>query len=214
MAVITFKCPGCGSNAMPLNVRAYAKRDAGVVYAFVICPTCSLPAALQLTQGPNSKVTADWFMTSDAKGSIDAIVQSGWRVSATFPEFQEKQAPQHTPDDIARLYKQAGSAQSRQENEAAGFLFGKTLEASVKHLAPAISGTLAQRIDGLAQNGTIPEDVQKWAHEIRIVRNGAVHETSEPAAEEIAAMAEFTEAFLLFVFTMRKKYEDRRSKQP
>jgi hypothetical protein len=198
---------------MPLNVHAYCKRDDGLIYAFVVCPTCYLPAALGLFQGKSPKANADWFLTSDAKGSIDILVQSGWEVKTTFPEFREKEAPQHTPDDIARLYRQAASAQSRQENEAAGFLYGKTLEASIKRLAPSITGTLAQRIERLSQDGILSEDVRKWAHEIRIVRNDAVHETDEPAPQEIVAMAEFTEAFLLFVFTMRKKYEDRKSKQ-
>jgi hypothetical protein len=198
---------------MPLNVQAYAKRDNGIVYAFVLCPTCRLPSALALSQGKSPTATADWFLTADAKGSIDILVKTGWEVATTFPEFREKEAPQHTPDDIARLYKQAASAQSRQENDAAGFLYGKTLEVAIKRLAPSTTGTLAQRIDRLSQDGIISEDVRKWAHEIRLVRNDAVHEINEPVTDEITAMAEFTEAFLMFVFTMRKKYEDRKSKQ-
>lgn len=213
MAVISSKCPGCGAEPMPLVVQAYSKRDDSMVYAFVTCPTCKMPAALVLIAGNDRKATADWFLTGSSQGNVDAAVASGWKVITSFPTFQEKEAPQHTPADIARLFKQAASAQQRQENEAAGFLFGKTLEASIKKLAPEVTGTLAQRIDRLAEAGDISADVRKWAHEIRIIRNDAVHETIEPPPEEIAAIAEFTEAFLLFVFTMRRKYEDRKSKQ-
>jgi hypothetical protein len=212
MAVISSKCPGCGAEPMPLVVQTYSKRDDAMIYAFVVCPTCNLPAALVLTPGQHNRATATWFMSTSARGNVDAAVASGWDVRASFPTFQEKEAPQHTPGDIARLFKQATSAQRRQENEAAGFLFGKTLEASIKKLAPETTGTLAQRIDRLAETGDISADVRKWAHEIRIIRNDAVHETIEPPPEEIAAIAEFTEAFLLFVFTMRRKYEDRKSK--
>jgi hypothetical protein len=172
-----------------------------------------MPAALLLSPGRDMKATADWFLTGNSKGNVDAAVESGWNVITSFPSYQEKEAPQHTPSDIARLFKQAASAQQRQENEAAGFLFGKTLEASIMKLAPDVTGTLAQRIDRLAQKGEISSDVRNWAHEIRIIRNGAVHEAAEPPSQEIAAIAEFTEAFLLFVFTMRRKYEDRQSKQ-
>jgi hypothetical protein len=139
MAVISSKCPGCGAEPMPLVVHAYSKRDDAMVYAFVTCPTCKSPSALVLTPGRDRKATSDWFFTGSSKGSVDAAVASGWNVITSFPTFQEKGAPQHTPDDIARLFKQAASAQRRQENEAAGFLFGKTLEASIKKLAPDVS---------------------------------------------------------------------------
>lgn len=198
---------------MPLKVHAFAKRDAGMVYAFVTCPTCGHPASLVLIQGANVKATADWFMTGGTLANVDAVIASGWKVIASLPAYREKDAPEHTPDDIARLFKQAASAQSRQEFEAAGFLYGKTLEASIKKLAPDVIGTLSQRIDRLAEAAMLPEDVRKWAHEIRIIRNDAVHETVEPPPEEITAMGEFAEAFLLFMFTMRRKYEERKSKE-
>ena len=163
MAVISSKCPGCGAEPMPLVVQVYSKRDDSMVYAFVTCPTCKMPAALVLIAGNDRKATADWFLTGSSQGNVDAAVASGWKVITSFPTFQEKEAPQHTPADIARLFKQAASAQQRQENEAAGFLFGKTLEASIKKLAPEVTGTLAQRIDRLAEAGDISADVRKSA---------------------------------------------------
>jgi hypothetical protein len=121
--------------------------------------------------------------------------------------------PEHTPPDIARLYKQAHSAKAREERETAGFILGKVLEVSLKLMNPDIKGPLAGRIDKMAETGRIPDDVRKWAHEIRIVRNDAVHEVDEPSASDIEEAAEFVEAFLTFVFTMPKKYELRASRK-
>jgi hypothetical protein len=198
---------------MPLNVHKYATHDDYTVYAFVVCPTCHLPAALILTPNGNAKVIVRWFDTGPAYGDIDAIEASGWGVLISIPKFEEKSAPSHTPPDIARLYKQAASANSRQEFEAAGFLYGKVLESSIKQLDPTITGPLAKRIEILSQNGILSSDVTNWAHEIRIIRNDAVHEIEQPSAEDVLAVAEFTEAFLLVVYTMREKFKARQSKK-
>ncbi len=108
---------------------------------------------------------------------------------------------------------QAHSAKNRNEREAAGFIFGKVLEVSLKTIGADLKGTPAKLIDTLAETGRLSSDVQKWAHEVRIVRNDAVHEIAEPSEDDIKEMAEFVEAFLIFVFTMPKKYELRASRK-
>jgi hypothetical protein len=198
---------------MPLGVHKYVRREEGLVYAFVTCPTCHLPAALVLSPGKEAKTTTGWFLTSQAHGDFDTCQQSGWNVITSFPAFEEKAAPLHTPSDIARLYKQAASAAARQELEAAGFLYGKVLESSIKQLDQNITGPLAKRIEMLSQKGILSEDLTNWAHEIRIIRNDAVHELTQPSPEDVAAIAEFAEAFLLVVYTMREKFKARQSKK-
>lgn len=213
MTIVTTQCPGCGVERMPMKVHRYVKRDEWMVYAFAVCPTCHLPATLVLTPGSNANATAGWFETSSSYGDFDASEKSGWTALMTFPKFEEKVAPTHTPPDIARLYKQAASANSRQEFEAAGFLYGKVLEVSIKQLDSAIAGPLAKRVEILSQKGILSADLTNWAHEIRIIRNDAVHEIEQPNAEDVVAIAEFTEAFLLVVYTMREKYKARQSKK-
>jgi hypothetical protein len=145
--------------------------------------------------------------------NVDLLTFSGWEIFAIWPKPAQVVAPQFTPPDIARLYTQAHSAKNRGEREAAGFVFGKTVEVSIKAIAPNSKGSLAARIDQLAESGNLSADVQKWAHEVRIIRNDAVHETTEPSAQDISEIAEFVEAFLIFVFTMPKKYEMRASRK-
>jgi hypothetical protein len=215
MSVLTTLCPHCGADPVPLTVRAAWKRDSDQIAVAADCPKCTRPCAIMLIPGPNKKATADWFgmpLPSNAP-SVDLLTHSGWEILEIWPKPLQVVAPQFTPPDIARLYTQAHSAKNRGEREAAGFVFGKTIEVSIKAIAPNSKGSLAARIDQLAESGNLSPDVQKWAHEVRIVRNDAVHELTEPSEADIAEMAEFVEAFLIFVFTMPKKYELRTSRK-
>jgi hypothetical protein len=171
------------------------------------------PSIVTLVLSGDSKVTPDWFLTNAASENIDLVTQSKWLIGPKYPKASDTDVPEHTPPDIARLFKQAHSAKNRGERETAGFVFGKVLEVSLKTLDPAAGGTLASRIDTLAANQKLPAEVKQWAHEIRIVRNDAVHEVTEPSEADIAEITEFVEAFLSFVFTMPKKYELRKSRQ-
>jgi hypothetical protein len=215
MSVLTTLCPHCGADPVPLTVRVAWKRDPDQIIVAADCPKCTLPCTILLVPGPDKKATADWFgmpLPSNTP-NVDILTFSGWEIFTVWPKPSLVVAPQFTPPDIARLYTQAHSAKNRGEREAAGFVFGKTVEVSIKAIAPNSKGSLATRIDELAQSGHLSPDVQKWAHEVRIIRNDAVHETAEPSEQDIAEIAEFVEAFLMFVFTMPKKHEMRTSRK-
>jgi hypothetical protein len=213
MSVLTTVCPHCGADPVPLTVRRAWEKGTHQVTVAADCPKCTMPCVMVLVPGSNRRATTQWFSTTDAYGNIDLLTQSGWEVFAKFPDPQTIPVPQFTPPDIGRLYLQAHSAKNRNEREAAGFIFGKVLEVSLKTIGPELNGTAASRIDALADSGRLSSDVQKWAHEVRIVRNDAVHEIAEPSEADITEMAEFVEAFLVFVFTMPKKYELRASRK-
>ena len=216
MAILTTECPhsNCRANPVPLNViRCRQSRDLSSVTCFAFCPKCDQPVSLILEPGKNATAIGEWFMTSPATQNIDLLESSGWIIRSIYPPKSEREAPEHTPTEIARIFKQAQSAHRRDELEAAAFLYGKAIEASIKRLGPELKGSLAKRIDELVAKLALPESASKWAHEVRIVRNDAVHEVSEPSNEDVNEIAEFTEAFLMFVFTMTTKYEKRKSRK-
>jgi hypothetical protein len=209
MTIIATTCPHCDADR-PLDVQKCVKRNVYTAIIFTICPTCRLPVSLLLTQGADESKSINWFLEISLGTNVDMITETNWMIIGVFPALSKKNAPEFTPPDVAKLYVQAISSQARQEREAAAFLFGKVLELAIKTRYPDTTGTLAQRIDTLADRGHCKE-VKEWAHEIRIIRNIAVHETVEPHEEDIVAIAEFTEAFLMVVFTMNVKYAQRAS---
>lgn len=213
MSVLTTTCSHCGASPVPHTVHTAWKSHADELNVAVHCPTCSKPSIIVLRAGSTSRATVDWFGTTTAKGNVDLVTESGWSIAAQYPESGKTEVPEHTPSDIGRLYRQAHSAKARGERETAGFVFGKVLEVSLKKIDPDTKGSLSDRIDAVAAKDRISGDVKKWAHEIRIVRNDAVHEVDEPSESDIAEIAEFVEAFLIFVFTMPKKYELRTSRK-
>lgn len=93
-------------------------------------------------------------------------------------------------------------------------MFRKTLEVATKMLDPELKLPLQRRIEALADAKKIPKEVGEWAHEVRIVGNDAAHTSDEPNAGDVDAIAEFTEAFLEYVFTMPEKFRLRKSKEP
>jgi Domain of unknown function (DUF4145) len=211
MSILTTVCPHCTID-QPLSVKqVYVCRDDDVA-VFAVCPRCDKPVAAVIEPGPDRTATAEWFSAAWPE-NFDLLTYSNWEIRYLFPKLQQKQAPEHTPADIARIFKQACSAQSRGELEAAAILFGKTLEVAIKQLDPEAKGTLKQRIDQMAQKSKIPNDVVTWATEIRIVRNDAAHQLEEPNLQDVAEIQEFTEAFLMFVFTMPKKIATRNSRK-
>jgi uncharacterized protein DUF4145 len=211
MSILTTMCPHCTVD-QPLQVlQVYLCRD-GDVAVFSICPRCDKPVAAIIEPGRDREATAEWFRTG-WRENVDLLTFAKWEIRYLFPKLEQRQAPEHTPPDIARIYKQACSAQSRGELEAAAILFGKTLEVAIKQLDPDAKGTLKQRIDRMAQENQIPGDVVTWATEIRIVRNDAAHQLEEPNPEDVSEIGEFTDAFLMFVFTMPKKIATRKSRK-
>jgi hypothetical protein len=213
MSVLTTACPHCGADPVPLNVKRAWEKAPNMVSVAAECPKCKMPSVMVLAPTGAPKATAQWFTTTAASENVDLLTASGWEIFVTFPDRKTIPVPQFTPPDIGRLYLQAHSAKNRNEREAAGFIFGKVLEVSLKIIGPNLKGSAAQRIDALAESGRLSADVRKWAHEVRIVRNDAVHEMTEPSEADINEMAEFVEAFLVFVFTMPKKYELRASRR-
>lgn len=213
MAVLTTTCPHCGADPVPLTVHAYRKRDDHTVYVFTTCPKCLFPTSVLLSKDVDAKATSEWFLQSAAKENIDVIEMSGWRLLLTFPTETSNRVPEHTPPDIARVFRQAKAMHRRNELDGAAILYGKVIDIATKAIDSSIVGGLAARIDKLAEAGKLPTEVRAWAHEIRIMRNDAAHTAEEPKKTDVDEIGEFAEAFLEYVFTLPTKFKNRQSRK-
>lgn len=90
--------------------------------------------------------------------------------------------------------------------------YRRCLELAMKDKAPTESGTLAKRIDKLAEAGGLTSDVATWAHSIREMGNEAAHDEHEPNPDDIEDLAAFTKVVLEYLYTMPEKVR-RRARQ-
>ena len=122
--------------------------------------------------------------------------------------------PEHTPEDIAKDFKEALDSLQRRNYTSAGMMFRKVLQRSTTRLATrqedlAVKGVgLEKRLDKLAEKHLITPAMKEWADIIRVGGNEATHEEDEVFSEDEAlAMKEFAEVFLLYAFTLPKRVE-------
>jgi len=99
----------------------------------------------------------------------------------------------------------------RQDWDAAGAMFRKALDTSLKNINPDGRGTIAARIDGLPADIGVTPAMKQWAHEIRVLGNDATHEEEPFDMAECARLREFTEILLTYVFTMPGRLAERRA---
>ena len=117
------------------------------------------------------------------------------------PEAPDFAAPSHTPENVARLYKQ-GAANLPQHPDAAGAMFRKALEQGLTHEFPDIKGTLFQRIQEAVKQGVLTPAMGEWADQIRLDGNEAVHGDEPFSVEDGRRLETFTGLVFLYLFTL------------
>jgi hypothetical protein len=207
MSFVTIACPHerCGANPATLEIRHMRALHEKRVVFFCTCPGCERPVSLLLKPGPNPTREADWFESYHARGRNDLITFSGWAVDEIVPPMI-RFAPEHTPGDIARLYRQARGSLRRNEPVAAELLLENVIADALTVIDGGAAGSRLDRIDALVQSERLPRQFADWARE---VDRDATH-----AARGASAMAlgEFTEALLQALFTTPSRFAARLSR--
>lgn len=107
--------------------------------------------------------------------------------------------PAHLPEEVERLFKQ-GTDNVPANPDAAGIMFRKTLEATLRDKCPAATGTLFQRIDQAVELDVLTDDLGRYAHTIRLEGNEAAHGTyDETDAEQLHSLVTLV---LNYVYTL------------
>lgn len=135
----------------------------------------------------------------------------GIQVVERWPKPILIEAPTHTPENIQRFYIQGLKALSREDFDAAGIMFRKSLDISVKYLHPEGKGNLKQRINSIPPEAGITQAMKDWAHIIRDDGNDAAHEAEPFTERQAEAMKAFTETFLTYAFSLPTMVKERRS---
>lgn len=160
--LVSNACPRCGAHRVACN----GVGEPGVNYlrqiAFGLfqCARCQDGVVIEL---PLSDETSLSFRGHPAaRATVVKVV----------PERQEKLAPDGTPLNSKLSYERGLRALDRQD-DAAGMMFRKALDAAVKSLQPSGKGNLKQRIDDLPAEMGVTPAMKEWAHAIREEANEA-----------------------------------------
>jgi hypothetical protein len=183
----------------------------GHLVSFCLCPRCERPVSIILAPTIGSERTLEWLLNVDETRIHDVALVSGWRIKETFPAPVTRSVPEHTPDDVAKLYRAARSAIARHEIEAAAFLLRRVVERLLLILDGGAAGTLSDRLAALAQAGRLSAILLPWAQELTVIVGGDADLATARDAD-VAAANEFVEMFLLNAFTTIGQFETRLSR--
>ena len=121
--------------------------------------------------------------------------------------------PEGTPAKVLEYYKEAVLALNNNLPNASGAMFRKCLEAAtlddeligegkIANIQNYKSKTLYLRLQELKQNGQIPPALHSLADTLRLEANLATHDMDSFTFEEAKALHQFTDAFLMQIFTI------------
>lgn len=128
---------------------------------------------------------------------------------------ESKLSAEGLPENVKTAYDQAARSLHASLFEPYVLMSRKCLEAVCKILN-AKGRDLSKRLSMLHEAGHIDSRLLNWAHQIRLIGNEAAHDIDTVVTKEDARdVFDFTEAILIYVFSLTKRFESlkaRRSK--
>ena len=194
-------CPRCGTKSAGFSVREKERFTTASTYffeTFAVCGVCK------------KGVVAIFFYDGGTHLRTANLPNS--RLTSMVPSPEKVAAPAHTPDNIAHFFKQGASSLEAGSHDAAGAMFRKTLETSLKEKFPDIKGTLKKRIDKAAQDHKLTPDLADWADHIRFEGNEATHGEEPYKAEHAREVKAFTELVLMYLYMLPGMLEEARQR--
>jgi hypothetical protein len=203
MSILGATCPHCHKENVAFQSIAEVNWtiESTMFTVFFKCASCykGLTATIQMRAQPTPHKYDGDIQNSSSHPIID-----------TYPKPPTIEAPLYIPDNIRNFYLQTVKSFRHQSWDASAIMSRKVIEATAKHLDPKFSGNLKQRIDNLAAQHIITESMKDWAHEIRLEANVAAHEVEEFDEKSAKDLLNFSEPFLMYVFTLPGMLEERR----
>ena len=192
--MLALTCPHCHVENTQFSSVSQVSKRGGDVTVFFVCNACQNGVTALVRVNRSGMNPHEW--PGDLKTSPN------FSVAKLYPQSPEVLAPEHTPENIARFYKQAQDALRRKNFDSAGAMCRKTLDVATKSLDSTLKGDLKPRIDKLAETHKITPAMKEWAHVVRLDGNEAVHDEEPFGEEDAKQLASFTELFLLYAFTL------------
>ncbi len=189
-------CPHCNKHHLALKVVQVVQKVKPHGNLHMECPNCNFPIAATFVF-PQGLSSHDLINSSSSAESLGAKITQIW------PEIPKPNIPESLPNAVERALLQAETNfhQSGHE-EAAAVMYRKALEGALKQMAPEIKGTLASRIDQLAKNGKLTNDLADWARQVKNLGNDGAHEIDAIERSEVESLRGLTTMVLTYLFTL------------
>jgi hypothetical protein len=134
------------------------------------------------------------------------------KILRTYPDPSKTDAPEYTPEPIAKAYRQGMENFNRKAFEPCTMLMRKAVDLTAKHINPEATGVLAKRLAQAFEKGLITRDMAEWAKAIKDFGNDSVHDAEDVPEDVARDMTYFTEMLLLYIFTLPGMLAARRNK--
>jgi len=204
MISLARNCPHCQTEKAGFTLVGEGPAPNGRWHALFRCNVCFGPLAAEML------INARGLALKDVHGELQHHANIGQ--IRFFPKAAPSSTPAHTPESVQRAFIQAEDAIRRQHWEAAAAMDRRALEIATKELSlEHASQTLYKRIELLADAGKLTPSLKEWAHDLRIVGNGALHEISGLDETEATQAHELTRFILTYLYTLPAQVEQARA---
>lgn len=202
----SYNCPHCRTKGAGFSIRfQWNASDRDQSQFLAICGVCDrgITVLSKSVGGQHVDVIANKIQYPGA----NYVILSSW------PSFKSD-IPEGVPENVILFYDQGLRSLHEKRWDAAGAMFRKTLDVATKILDPQNSkSNLFTRINKLVETGLLTQSMGDWSHEIRIDGNDAVHDEEPETPEDALSAQKFTEAFLIYAFSLPKMVETNRQKR-
>lgn len=195
---------------MTFNVISWTFVRPNIVKLFCQCRKCRDVAVVAAKLTPMGANTQKWTENIDGKYV---------NIQSVFPPPSKPIAPPGTPGEVEVHFIEGLKVLSVDAYHSAANSFRRTLEQATIHLLGELGNDaekhkdedLYSRIKALQKYSLITPPLYDWAEIIRKVGNKGTHADSEFSKEDAIELKNFTEMFLVQVFTMPEKVRKMRA---
>jgi hypothetical protein len=113
--------------------------------------------------------------------------QSNFILIGSHPEPLPSKCPDHTPDNLKRVFLQSANALKGGDPDASGTMSRKVIDVSTQSIFGDEAKnypSIYSRIEALAARGALTPDLKEWAHQVRLGVGDAANELDPFTQEE------------------------------
>lgn len=212
-----FTCPHClKENATIFDVAKFNRplsSGRSIVFA---CRTCDKSMIIDISlnkYGIDLMTSVGSFVASINGKSILFNGNEAGNVKDIYPTPQTPRVPEYLSDIVSKNMREAKELFAANYFNQSGMTSRRTIDLATKELLPEHAGMLNSRIKQLLGKGVITQQLFDWADIIKLGGNSANHDYDDFTEHEAKQLLDFTEMFLMYVFTLPKMVELKRAEE-